>query len=775
MPGSGDLPALDPVAEGVAPQDGGGAVSLGHWGAFRAEVRGGRLIRATPLGGADPDMVGAWPELVHSPRRIDRPHVRRGWLENGPGASDDRGRDEMIPLGWDEALDLAAGEVARVQDNHGPTAILGGSYGWSSAGRLHHARSNLRRFLAASGGFTDQVGNYSWGAAAALLPHVLGSVASVSHAATSWDSIAAHADHVVAFGGLNPKNWRVTSGGAVDHPLPDMVARAAARGCSFTVVSPLAQDVPAGLEATLIQPRPGSDTAIILALAHEALTSGRADTGFLDRYTVGHDRLAAYLTGQADGQPKTLDWAAAIADVPASDLRALWQRIRAGRVMLTASWSLQRGQHGEQTYWALIALAAMLGQIGLPGGGFSFGYGSMGSVGANARRGYVPAFPGLANRGMQIPAAAFADALLHPGETLAFDGRDITLPDLRMIYWAGGNPFHHAQDLGKVEAAWARAETVIVHDPWWTSTAQRADIVFPATTTAERADIGGTSRDRHVVYMAPLLPPQGQARNDRDILTALADRLGCRAAFDEGLDETGWLRRLWSQSIAKGQAEGIEVPDFEELKRMGIWDVPAPTEPEVLLGDFRADPMAHMLPTPSGRIELFSKRIAGFAYEDQPGHPVFHAPDEWLGSAESDQFHLVTNQPEKQLHSQLWQTSAGMSGGPAPVRIHPGDAARQGLADGQVVRLHNDRGECRATLCLDAGLRRGVLVMPTGAWFQRDSSRDGSASSHKALELNGNPNVLTSDRRTSRLGQACAALSALVRIAPMDPAPENNT
>jgi len=733
-------------------------LSLSHWGAFRARVRDGRLVAALPVGAADADMAGAWPELVHGAARITQPYVRRGWLDHGAGPSDLRGRDEMVPVSWDRALDLVAAEIARVQADHGPTAILGGSYGWSSAGRLHHARSQVRRFLAATGGFTDQVANYSWGAAAAILPHVLGSADAVSHAATSWSSIIAHSDHVVAFGGLNPKNWRVTSGGAVDHPVPDLLARAQARGCRFTVLSPFGGDQPDGLNAHLIQPRPGSDSAIMLALAHEAWVSGRADRAFLARYTTGADQLVAYLTGATDGIPKTLGWAAGLADVPEASLRDLWETIREGRIMLTATWSLQRAEHGEQSFWALIALAAMLGQIGLPGGGFTFGYGSIGSLGADARRGYVPNFPGLPNRGGAIPVAAFADALLHPGETLEFNGRTLTLPDLRMIYWAGGNPFHHAQDLGKVEAAWARAETVVVHEPWWTPTAKRADIVLPATTTAERNDIGGTSRDPYVVFMRQLIPPQGQARNDRDIFADLAERLECRSAFDEGLDEAGWLRRLWAQSEARGAREGVTVPSFDTLCDEGCWRVPSPEGTEVLLSDFRADPDVHALPTPSGRIELFSATVAGFRYADQPGHPVFRAPQEWLGAAHADELHLVTNQPEKQLHGQLWQTTAGMSGAPAPVRLNPTDAAARGIRQGAVVRVFNARGACRATAILDPGIRTGVVIMPTGAWFDPDDAT--------GTEQNGNPNVLTSDRRTSRIGQACAALSALVRIAP---------
>lgn len=245
-------------------------LSLSHWGAFRADVSGGRVVSARPWqdGGGDARMIGAIPALVHSPSRIDRPHVRESFLrrrEKAGGAG--RGSDAMVPVDWDTALDLVAGELVRVRQTHGPASILGGSYGWSSAGRLHHARSQVRRFLAASGGYTDQVGNYSWGAAHAILPHVLGSADTVSSAATDWRTIADNTDVVVAFGGLNPKNWNVTSGGAGSHAMPRFVAEAAARGTRFVVVSPAADDMPGGIDALHIAPRPNTDTALMLALA----------------------------------------------------------------------------------------------------------------------------------------------------------------------------------------------------------------------------------------------------------------------------------------------------------------------------------------------------------------------------------------------------------------------------------------------------------------------------------------------------------------------------
>jgi biotin/methionine sulfoxide reductase len=661
----------------------------------------------------------------------------------------------MVPVDWDTALDLVAGELGRVRDRHGPASIFGGSYGWSSAGRFHHARTQVRRFLAAAGGFTDQVGNYSWGAAHAILPHILGDASAVSGSATDWSTIAAESDAVIAFGGLNPKNWRVTSGGAGFHHMPRYLAEARRQGVRFVVVSPNGADVPEGLDADWIAPRPNSDTAIMLALAHQALVEGRADLGFLARYVHGHERFMAYLRGEADGLPKTLDWAARLSGLAPDELARLWAILREGRVMLTAAWSLQRADHGEQPFWALIGLAAMLGQIGLPGGGFCFGYGSINGVGAPARSGYVPGMDLLPNPARSaIPAAAVTDLLLNPGRTLPFNGTEITYPDVRLVYWAGGNPFHHAQDLFRLERAWARPEAIVVHEPWWTPTARRADIVLPATTSAERSDIGGSSRDPFVFAMPKLVDPVGSARDDFAIFGDIAERLGCRPAFDAGLDERGWLRRLWQRTRDRGAGEGIDVPDLETLFDRGFWRVPPPEAPQVLLARFREDPDAHPLRTPSGRIELHSEAIAGFGYADCPPHPAWIEPVEWLGSARPDEFHLVTNQPPGRLHSQLFPAQPP---GTETVDISSADAAARGIADGEQVRVWNDRGACLARARVVERLRPGVLVMPTGAWFAPDPARPG-------LETNGNPNALTADRRTSALGQGCAALSTLVRI-----------
>jgi biotin/methionine sulfoxide reductase len=219
-----------------------------------------------------------------------------------------------------------------------------------------------------------------------------------------------------------------------------------------------------------------------------------------------------YLTGETDGQPKDAAWAANITGVPADTIRGLARCMAAERTMPTAAWSLQRADHGEQPYWALVLLAACLGQIGLPGGGFGFGYGSAGGIAEPPLLFPGPAMPTLANpAGLAIPAARIADCLLHPGERYDYNGNSATYPDIRLAYWAGGNPFHHHQDLNRLRRAWQRPETIIVHEPWWTATARHADIVLPATTTLERNDVGCSPRDRFVIAMHQAIDPVGEA------------------------------------------------------------------------------------------------------------------------------------------------------------------------------------------------------------------------------------------------------------------------
>ena len=579
---------------------------------------------------------------------------------------------------------------------------MGGSQGWSSAGLFHEARVQLHRFLAASGGYTDQVMNYSFGAALAFLPHIVGCPQSVVGPLTSWSSIARHSRLMVLFGGANPKNTLVSKGGCASHSTGGWIAELAKASVEVVNISPIREDGPDAVRPEWIPIRPNTDTAMLLALTHTLVSEGLHDQDFLDKFCAGFERVLPYLMGDSDGQPKSADWAAPITGVPADTIRALARRMAATRTMVTASWSLQRAHHGEQPYWAVILLASALGQIGLPGGGFGFGYGSGAGIGDAPLSFAAPAMDSIKNPiNVTIPAARISDCLLNPGGAYDFNGKRGNYPDIKLVYWAGGNPFHHHQDTNKLRRAWQRPETVVVHEPWWTATARHADIVLPATTSLERNDIGGARRDKFIMAMQQAVAPVGEARNDFAIFSDLAKRLGVAEAYTQGRDENAWLRHLYEGCRRSAGANAAALPDFDTFWTTGYLEIPAASEEYVLFGDFRADPEKHKLRTPSGRIELYSEKIAGFGYDDCPPHPTWIEPWEWLGGKDAKTYplHLVSSQPRDRLHSQMDCGPVAASGkiaGREAIAINPADAKARGINDGDVVRVHNARGSCLA-------------------------------------------------------------------------------
>jgi biotin/methionine sulfoxide reductase len=734
---------------------------LEHWGAYTALVEDGRVVGCEPFAHdpAPSPMLDAIPAMVHSPLRISRPAIREGWREGRPRT----GHDRFHEVSWDEAIATVAEELQRVRHTHGADSILGGSYGWASAGRVHHARMLVRRFLFLGGGCVDQLGNYSFGAAQFFLPHVIGTFEPVTGRVTDWPSIIKHTRLFVAFGGLALKNGEVTYGGGGAHVMKQWLRRARDAGVAFVVVTPNRGDVPDFLQAQWVPIRPNTDTAMMLGMAHTLLSEQRHDAGFLARYCTGFEAFSRYLLGADDGVAKDAQWAEAICGVPADTIRDLARRAAAVRSLITCAWSLQRAHRGEQPYWAAITLAAMLGGIGLPGGGFAFGHGSGNGVGAP--RADVPGPETVAplnpaRRG--IPVARIADMLCAPNTEYEFNGHRAKYPDIHLVYWAGGNPFHHHQDLNRLQRAWQKPDTIIVHDCWWTPTARRADIVLPATTSLERNDVGGSTRDNFLLAMHQAIAPVGQARNDFDIFRELAGRLGYEAAFTEGRDEMAWCQFVYDRVRTGAARKGVDLPGFQQFWAEGFVELPPPARRDfVLFEDFRADPDNHRLKTPSGKIEIVSDEIAKLGYQDFPPHPAWLPPAEWLGSAEAQQdfpLHLITNQPSVRLHSQMDPgpvSAAAKIAGREPIRISTADAARRQIRNGDAVRVFNARGACLAGAIVDDGIMPSVAVMATGAWIDQS---DGEPERH------GNPNVLTLDVGTSRLTQGSSAQTALVEI-----------
>ncbi|GIW07750.1 MAG: biotin sulfoxide reductase [Dehalococcoidia bacterium] len=741
-----------------------------HWGAFLAQpTPSGIAVRPRP---DDPDPS----PILHSFRtartaavRIPQPMARRGWLEHGPQPDDRRGRDPFVPISWPEALDLVAAELKRVRTQHGSVAIFGGSYGWASAGKVHAAPTLVHRFLNLGGGYTRSVNTYSSGAGSVILPHVVGPASFVSRGSVTWQDIVDHGEVVIAFGGMAPKNRQVEGGGPSRHLAGEAMRRARERGVQFILVSPLRDDVQDALEARWIAPRPATDTALMLGLAYVLETEGLADRAFLDRYTSGYPEFRRYLLGETDGQPKTPAWAAAICGIDAETIVGLARELVGKRTLISVSYSLQRAEFGEQPVWMGLTLAAMLGQIGLKGGGFAYPLGAFASDGEPPASAHFPSLPQGKNPVSDfIPVARIADLLLHPGEEFDYDGHRLRYPDIRLVYWAGGNPFHHHQDLNRLRRAFARPDTIVVHEPFWTATARHADIVLPVTLTLERNDIGQGVDDPVIIAMHQIVPPFAKARDDYAVFADLADRLGYGELFTEGRSADEWLRYLYNQFQRSLADRGITIPSFDEFWDAGEVHVPPLPRREPPIEAFRRDPDAFPLPTPTGKIEIFSTTIAAFGYDDCPGHPSWLEPREWLGAPLAARFpvQLVANQPATRLHSQLdfGETSlAAKVAGREPIRIHPDDAAARGIASGDIVRVFNDRGAFLAAAIVSDALRPGVAQIATGAWFDPDDP-----DKPIAMCVHGNPNAVTRDAGTSRLAQGSIGQLTLVEIERFD-------
>jgi biotin/methionine sulfoxide reductase len=735
-----------------------------HWGAFSARWHDGALeIRPHPAD-PDPNEILQNFRAVHHRARIAQPMVRRGWLERGPGPDAKRGRDEFVPLSWAQAIELLGDELLRVRTQHGPRAVFGGSYGWASAGRFHHAQGQVHRFLnTAMGGYVKSLNSYSSGASSVLVPHVIGDYEDLTKRNVSWEQVAEHSEIVLAFGGMALKNSMVAGGGISRHVERGAMAEARARGCEFIVVGPLRDDLPAEAGATWISSIPGTDTALMLALIHTLVTEGLHDRAFLDRYTVGWEVFERYVRGEADGQAKDAAWAAALAGVPAETITALARRLHGKRALVVVAHSLQRAKFGEQPVWAGLALAAALGQVGLPGGGYGYALGAIAYYGRRTNDVPSPTLPQGRNRVPDfIPVARIADMLLHPGEEYRYNGRTLTYPDIKLVYWAGGNPFHHHQDLNRLRRAFARLDTLVVHELGWTATARHADFVLPCTMTLEREDIGANGNDPLLVPMRPVAAPYGEARDDYAIFADLAERLGAREAFTEGRDVRQWLEFLYEPTRAALAGKGLAAPSFAEFWNGEGFDLPQQEDDGGRLRAFRTDPEAAPLRTPSGRLEIFSSTIAGFEEADCPGHPA------WLGSADVPSpeapLFLIANQPATRLHSQLDfgdHSAASKHRGREVARMHPADAAARGIEDGDVIRISNERGACLAGVCLTDGVREGVIQLSTGAWYDPDDPE-----AETPLCVHGNPNVLTRDVGTSNLSQGCTGQLTTVQVAP---------
>ena len=733
-----------------------------HWGTYNFSVDKNKKIQLDNWGlDSSPTEFGlGLADAAIDNLRITQPHVRKGWLNNIGKSDGKRGQDEFIPVSWDEAFELASKELLKTKNVYGNSAIYAGSYGWASAGRFHHAKSQVNRFFNLFGGFSSSFQSYSYAAAQTLLPHIIGlDLYTTLEEHTTWNALSEECELILMFGGMPLKNSKVSAGGVGKHVTKLGIKKCFDKGVEFINISPLIDDAPKFLKAQQVPIRPNTDTALMLALAHILIKNQSYDKGFIEKYTVGFDSFSDYVQGKKNNQECSPEWASKITNIPVKTIYELANKIITKKTMISLSWSLQRASRGEQPLWMGITLAAMLGQIGTASGGFGFGYSSVNSTGDSFDKIPWQSLPQGKNKIKDfIPVARVTDMLENPGGEFDYDGKKLTYPDIKLIYWAGGNPFHHHQDLNRLTKAWQKPNTIIVNEIWWNSQARHADIIFPANTALERNDLMLNPRDPTVVANKKAMKSYKNSKTDFEIFSGLSKKLGFLESFTEDRSELDWIKFIWNNSL-KAHQKNISFPSFEEFWEKGYFELPAPKIEKIMFNDFRKDPINFPLKTPSGKIEISSETISNFQLSDCFSHPYWFEPYEWLGNIDEYPLHLISNQPTHRLHSQLDNAANSQNSkikGKEPVMINPSDALERDIQDGDIVMLFNKRGRVLAGANISDSVMPGVVVLSTGAWFDPDYALN--------LERHGNPNVLTKDVGTSSLSQGPTCHTTLVQV-----------
>lgn len=773
--------SLTPMSAIASDKRGSGVLTSGRMGPMLCEVKDGKLVSTTnALAQTVPNSLQTTgPDQVHTKARVKYPMVRKGYLANPSAPEGVRGSDEFVRISWDEVYKLIHQQHSRIRQEYGAESVFAGSYGWRSSGVLHKAQTLLQRYMSMAGGYSGHLGDYSTGAAQVIMPHVVGSI-EVYEQQTTYPVILEHSDVVVLWG-LNPINTLKIAWSSTDCAGLEFFHQLKKSGKTVIAIDPMRCETIEffGDNAEWIAPHPMTDVAMMMGIAHTLVKQGKHDKEFLGKYTTGYDVFEAYLMGKEDGVEKSAEWASEICGVPVKQLELLADIFSKNRTMMMSGWGMQRQQYGEQRHWMLVTLATMLGQVGLPGGGFGLSYHY--SNGGNPARdaGVLPAISASLGGGSSagndwavsgsvnaFPVARIVEALENPGSSYHHNGHNLTFPEIKMIWWAGGANFTHHQDTNRLIKAWQKPELIVISEPYWTAAAKHADIVLPITTSFERNDMTmtGDYSNQHLVPMKKVVEPQGEARNDFDVFADMSELLapGGRDVYTEGKTEMEWLYGFYKTAQQGGRGQRIVMPNFSKF-----WEDNQLIEMKwneknaqfVRYADFRENPIMNPLGTPSGKFEIFSRTIEGYQLDDCPAHPTWLEPTEYTGNAKDGELQLMTAHAAHRLHSQFNYAKIREEYAIAdrePISIHPEDAKARGIKTGDLVRAHNGRGQVLVGALVTDGIKQGSVCIHEGGWLDLDKDT--------GLCKNGGCNVLTLDIPTSRLANGCAANSALVKI-----------
>ncbi|NJB67565.1 anaerobic dimethyl sulfoxide reductase subunit A [Desulfobaculum xiamenense] len=683
---------------------------------------------------------------LYAPDRLKYPMLRVGA----------RGEGKFRRASWDEALDLLAARLREAIDTWGNESVYlnvgTGNWGAVLSNSCSSGAPTISRLMNCLGGHLRSYGTYSYAMLEAALPYTYGGAWVDGNPITD----VAHSELAVFFGN-NPATTRM-GGLGVSHDLARALRRS---GTRLIVIDPRHSDTAATFADEWIPIRPGTDAALVSALAHVLITENLVDHDFLATHTIGYDEdsmpdgvpagqsYRSHILGLGpDRTAKTPGWAEAITGIPAERIVRLAREIGAAKPCYIAQgWSLQRQANGEQNCRAVCMLPILTGNVGIRGGN------------TGAREGFFTmpfaGFPTLDNPvAASIPCFMWTEAVRRGHEMTATTdgvrGVDKLPSDIRFIWNFAGNclinQHSDANRTARILVDETKCRTIVVIDNVMTASARFADILLPGVTNLEEDDFALSDYATdigYVIFARKAVEPLFESRSIYDICAAVAKRLGVGEAYTEGRDRAGWLAHLYEESrrLLPGLPERMD-----DAFDTGIFRMRDPEAPRVPYAAFRRDPVANPLDTPSGRIEIFSKRLwdLGKTWQLGPDERIPGLPEyvpAWEGVEDplrrTYPLQLIGHHPRQRTHStgdnvdwlrrierqELW--------------MNPADAALRGIAQGDMVRVFNARGAVLIPARVTPRIAPGVLSLPEGAWYA--PAQDGA-------DTGGCINVLTTQR-----------------------------